>query len=196
MRTLSIWINGPDARDYLTLIRDDIHTILARLDIDFKELLALPGTARIGAPVRRASGAEHAPYQQILAYDNQGVAEYISPSGTRYNVRKVLLGYVSEENLEKERKQFIVNINNSRLGDVTVADLIDSSFNQEQPRQKTSGKSPPPVVDPGFWVDLARVFKKYRPFHKKTVSINFTNLAYLLISAPKLPRPCIGPSPV
>ncbi len=69
LRILSIWVNGQNARDYLTLIRDEIHTILARLDIDYEALLTLAASARIGPPARRASAAETAPYQQILAFD-------------------------------------------------------------------------------------------------------------------------------
>lgn len=130
LRILSIWVNGQNARDYLTLIRDEIHTILARLDIDYEALLTLAASARIGPPARRASAAETAPYQQILAFDQQKMPEYISSSGTRYDVQKILQGIVSAQTLAQERKQFIVNISNSRLGNVTLADQIDESFNQ------------------------------------------------------------------
>ena len=130
LRTLLIWVNGQQARDYLTVIRDEIHRILSRLDIDYQELLTLPTSARIGPPARRASGAETAPYQQILAFDQQKMPEYISSSGTRYDVQKILQGVVSAQTLAQERKQFIVNINHSRVGNVTLADEIDGSFNQ------------------------------------------------------------------
>jgi hypothetical protein len=164
LRTLTIAVNGVDARDYLLLLREDIHQILARLDIDFEESLALPDAARIGP--RRTSSAERAPYLQILAYDQQKTAEYISKSGTRYDVNKVLLGYVSEKNLERERKQFVVNIHNSRLGDLTVADMIDGSFNQTQ-QAAPSPASPSLPPTSGFWAELARLFQRHGPFGAK-----------------------------
>jgi small GTP-binding protein len=158
LRALSIWVVGVEARDYLLLLREDIHTILMRLDIDFEESLALPFSARIKPDQAGHVGIERVAYKQILAYDQQGVAEYISKAGIRYDVGKVLLGYVSERNLEKERNQFIVNINGSRLGNVTVAELIDHSFNQQA---KTSGSVV--LEELGFWVELGRVFRKHNP---------------------------------
>lgn len=167
LRKLAIWVNGADARDYLLLLREEIHIILNRLDIDYKETLALPEAARMDGNNGRAGGkVERAPYLQILAHDRRNATEYISESGTRYDVRKVLLGYVSEKNLENERKQYVI-INNSRLGNFTMADSIEGSFNHQQADVDNSVTVQKPVAEPGFWAELARVFKKYWPFNKK-----------------------------
>jgi hypothetical protein len=87
-RVLSITVQGADAKDYLSLLNAEVVRILARLDLDYQEMIALPLAAcrsnRLGLP------EEKAPYKQLWASANKGERSYTSPLGFDYDLGKVL----------------------------------------------------------------------------------------------------------
>ncbi len=154
LRKLQIWVQGPDAKDYLVILRDDIQQILQRLTIDYKEFVALPASARTAAPTLRERAspreAEKAPYRQLLAMVARGQNDYVADSGNTYHVDQVLKTFISAATQAREIHQHFtqhiygdrphvvanhddskhVNITDSSTGDVVVADTIKNSFNQ------------------------------------------------------------------
>lgn len=143
LRKLQIWVQGPQAKDYLLILRDDIGQILRRLTIDYQEFVALPTSARTGAPAlhERASPreAERAPYRQLLAMVTKGQNDYVAASGNTYQVDQVLKTFISADTQAREihlhfdhnnfgGKQF--NMHGGTVRDAVVADTVKDSFNQ------------------------------------------------------------------
>jgi hypothetical protein len=87
-RVLSITVQGADAKDYLSLLNAEVVRILARLDLVYHEMIALPLAAcrsdRLGLP------EEKAPYKQLWASANKGERSYTSPLGLDYDLGQVL----------------------------------------------------------------------------------------------------------
>ncbi|WP_146054666.1 COR domain-containing protein [Methylovulum psychrotolerans] len=87
-RVLSITVQGADAKDYLSLLNAEVVRILARLDLDYQQMIALPLAAcrsdRLGLP------EEKAPYKQLWASANKGERSYTSPLGLDYDLGQVL----------------------------------------------------------------------------------------------------------
>ncbi|MBT9100109.1 hypothetical protein KFZ76_20610 [Methylovulum psychrotolerans] len=87
-RVLSITVQGADAKDYLSLLNAEVVRILARLDLEYQEMIALPLAAcrsnRLGLP------EEKAPYKQLWASANKGERSYTSPLGLDYDLGQVL----------------------------------------------------------------------------------------------------------
>jgi hypothetical protein len=148
-RTLSIWITGNAARDYLMVLRDDIHGILARISIAFDELITLPMSARIHPDRLHFMMAEQANFRIILAQDRLRRNEYISASEAIYDVDKILQRFVPEAtraaNLQTihihnsndfsiegtKMGNHTTNITGSTIhGNVISAEKIKNSFNQ------------------------------------------------------------------
>ncbi len=88
-RVLFIWVQGRDAKDYLSLLNDEVLKILGRLELDYKEWIALPLSACMSDKML-IRAEEKAPYRQILAFARKGESVYISESGLEYDLNKVL----------------------------------------------------------------------------------------------------------
>lgn len=146
-RRLIIWVLGKDSRDYLTLLRDEVEGILERISVNYKELVTLPTSARIGAESFLSGKPEKAAYKQLLACVVRGSKEFIAESGDEYDVGKVLLHFISEKKQENDLgnrfgSNLIINmenkmgnkttiLNNSTVnGDIISADNIANSFNK------------------------------------------------------------------
>ncbi len=148
-RVLSIWVRGGDARDYLSLLNNEVLKILGRLELDYKEWIALPLTACISDNTL-IRNQEKAPYRQILAFARKGEKNYISESGLEYDLGKVLGVILSKEgrvkegiinnfygshatvNQESEVDVTTINqnVSNSTVhGSVVAAEKIENSFN-------------------------------------------------------------------
>jgi C-terminal of Roc, COR, domain/Ras of Complex, Roc, domain of DAPkinase len=132
LRTLSIWAIGPDARDYLMLLRNDIKEILSRLTIAPDEMITLPASTRITQgrlPMGRAD--EQADFQQIQAVERLGRNEYISASGSIYDVSKILQRFIPDSaRIQHHTVNQSIHIHGTVHGNVTIAKTIEDSFNQ------------------------------------------------------------------
>jgi hypothetical protein len=154
-RKLRLWLSGPDARDYLAVLRDEIWRILSEIRIVVTEMITLPPAARIETPGRLllSNAPEQAPYQQIMAHARQRAQTYIATSGATYDVATVLKTFVTPAEQARQISQQINNffgnhanaqfqqephMNDKNItvsggtfhGNFTVADTISNSFNQ------------------------------------------------------------------
>ncbi len=152
-RKIQLWVTGHEARDYLTILRDEMQAILDQINLRYEELIALPAHARISAarawlPLRDEGTPEQASYQQVLAHASKGIKHFIAKSGDTYDVTALLQTFITEAKQAQEIKHFHqhqysvftdkeanmdsnnVNIINSTTGDVTVANTIKNSFNK------------------------------------------------------------------
>lgn len=119
-RVLSIWVKGGDARDYLSLLNNEVLQILGRLELDYKEWIALPLSACISdKPLIRSE--EKAPYRQILAFARKGERVYISESGLEYDLGKVLGVILSKD--EQVKAGIINNIYGDYVGEKAVSSI-------------------------------------------------------------------------
>jgi C-terminal of Roc, COR, domain/Ras of Complex, Roc, domain of DAPkinase len=114
LRTLQIWVQGPEAREYLVILRDEIQTILKRLTIDFEEFVVLPASASVSMETSRTlllpggRKVDKAPYRQLLNFVANGIKQYPTQSGNLYYVDKVLNTFISSATQQQEIKQFII----------------------------------------------------------------------------------------
>jgi hypothetical protein len=146
-RVLSIWIQGRDAKDYLSLLNDEVLKILKRLDLDYKEWITLPLSACINDEVPFES-EEKAPYRQVLACARKGERIYISEAGTEYNLNQILGIILSNDEQEKvgitqifnssvgginmSKQSIKIGNNNNIDGSVIAGDKMENSFNSLQ----------------------------------------------------------------
>lgn len=143
-RVLFIWVKGRDAKDYLALLNDEVLKILGRLELDYKEWVALPLSACISdAP--RDNVAEKAPYRQILAFARKGERSFIAESGAEYDLGQIL-GFilprakviqVAGDYVEGKTmsSQSITITGGTINGSVVAAKIIQDSFNNLQTSQ-------------------------------------------------------------
>jgi len=147
-RVLSIWVKKGDARDYLSLLNNEVLKILGRLDLDYKEWITLPLSACISDKTL-IRHEEKAPYRQILAFARKGEQVYISESGLEYDLGKVLGIILSKEGQEKagitnnfynsspnlnQKSEVDMSVtqtvtNSTVHGSVVAAEKIENSFN-------------------------------------------------------------------
>ncbi|MGH8474506.1 MAG: COR domain-containing protein [Methylococcales bacterium] len=103
-RVISIQVQGKGASDYLHIVHDEILAILEKLqDIQYEERLYLPNSAITvkGVPTLMDLN-EKGDYRQMLAMLREGHRTYISSSGTRYDLFKIMGGVMTEEKLKQE----------------------------------------------------------------------------------------------
>lgn len=100
-RVLSIWVQGRNAKDYLGLLNDEVLKILGRLELDYKEWIALPVSACLSGRVLIRE-EEKAPYRQVLACAGKGDLTYTSESGLEYDLKRVLGIILSDAERTKE----------------------------------------------------------------------------------------------
>ncbi|MFZ2725073.1 MAG: COR domain-containing protein [Methylococcaceae bacterium] len=88
-RSLSIYVRGEEANDYLAHLHEHVLTLLSRMVIDYKEWIGLPKQACTGnTTLLRAE--EKAAYRQLIATIKEGKGEFISELGLHYNVTRLL----------------------------------------------------------------------------------------------------------
>jgi hypothetical protein len=139
-RVLSIWVRGGDARDFLSLLNNEILKILGRLELDYEERVELPFSACINGQTGLYS-PEKADYRQLLNSVRNGIYTF---SGKQhiYDLKKVL-GIILPD---AEIKNLYINgnyirgnetmttitqtVTNSTVhGSVIAAEKIEHSFN-------------------------------------------------------------------
>ncbi|MEN9864607.1 MAG: hypothetical protein RL748_197, partial [Pseudomonadota bacterium] len=132
LRTLTIWAIGPDARDYLMLLRNDIKEILSRLSIAPDEMITLPASTRIThgrLPFGRDD--EQADFQQIQALERLGRNEYVSASGSIYDVSKIFQRFIPDtDRAQHNTINQTTHIYGTVHGNTITAKVIHDSFNK------------------------------------------------------------------
>ncbi|WP_374086178.1 COR domain-containing protein [Methylomicrobium lacus] len=104
-RVLSLWFQGEGRKEYLGIMRDEVLKILGRLELDYSEWIGLP----VGALINPTTGLfkeEKAPYRQIVAHAKNGAHEFISESGCKYDLQKIIGVIIPQSELKN-----IFNIN-------------------------------------------------------------------------------------
>jgi|GEM_PF-760644 len=109
---LMMQVYGSDAKDYLMILYDAMKGIFGDLALDYKEWVYLPKAAALDleayekALLKSGNKLEKAEYKQLIetAKDNQ--AKFISASGLKYDVKKVLGYFLSES---EQSRQGITN---------------------------------------------------------------------------------------
>lgn len=148
-RILSIWVQGRDAKDYLSLLNNDVLKIIGRLNLDYEERVELP----ISACKELRTGfytPEKADYRQLLNSVRYGIYIF-SGKHNIYDLNKVLgiimpdseiknlhIGtYVKGDSFaidtigDKEMTTIHQNVSNSTVyGSIVAAKTIENSFNQ------------------------------------------------------------------
>lgn len=96
-RLIIMQVYGEDAKEYLTVLYDTMLEVFGDLNLDYREWVMLPPSAcldSVGYETDRKP--EKAPYQQLLASAKIGQTAYISESGIRYDLRKLLWSILSK----------------------------------------------------------------------------------------------------
>ena len=113
-RTLKLWVQGSEAREYLVILRDEIHSILNVIKgLTVKENVLLPKFARINTERLRFEELEieKAPYSRLLQEALLGQEVTVSDVGNQYDLKKVMGFIMTEEQQEKEGMNVTYNIN-------------------------------------------------------------------------------------
>ncbi|MGZ8174832.1 MULTISPECIES: COR domain-containing protein [Methylobacter] len=153
-RLLVMQVYGRDAKEYLTILYDSMFTVFGELNLGCREWVNLPTSACLDQGTLAFNGkVEKAPYKQLLAYARNKEPKYISESGLKYDLNKVLGSILSEAEQVKQgitnnffgqspvvnqaEEQNVsnqnVHINNSTVnGSVVAAEKIENSFNSLQ----------------------------------------------------------------
>lgn len=135
-RVLFIWVQGRDAKDYLHLLRDEVLGILARLQIDYEEMITLPLATAINldpiSPILQK--LEKANYKQLLNSVASGIYTFAAEQHV-YDLKK-LLGLI----LPDTQFNQIVNVGGNMqhiqisgstvYGSVVAAETIVDSFKE------------------------------------------------------------------
>lgn len=138
-RVITLHVQGIGAKDYLHILHDEIMQIIQKLkDLSYKEWVELPESAMINRPLLLQSLKERADYRQLLNMLKDGQERYISSSGFKYDLFKVLGGIMTRDTLEKETGDSYVinggnivfnkgNMKNTALGgDVNIQQLSNN----------------------------------------------------------------------
>ena len=148
-RILSIWVQDRDAKDYLSLLNDEVLKIIGRLNLDYEERVELP----VSACKDLQSGLfklEKADYRQLLNSVRNGIYIF-SGKHNIYDLNKVLgiimpdseiknlhIGtYVKGDSFaidtigDKKMTTINLSVSNSTVhGSIVAAETIENSFNQ------------------------------------------------------------------
>jgi len=157
-RILSIWVQDRDAKDYLSLLNDEVLKIIGRLNLDYEERVELPVSACKGL-LTSLFKPEKVDYRQLLNSVRNGIYIF-SGKHNIYDLNKVLgiimpdsevknlhIGtYVGGnanggnfygQNMaidtigDKEMTTIHQNVSNSTVyGSIVAAEKIENSFNQ------------------------------------------------------------------
>jgi small GTP-binding protein len=101
-RLLIMQVYGRDAKEYLTILYDSMLTVFGELNLNYREWVNLPWSARLEKETFGFnSEVEQASYQQLLALAKNKESTYTSDSGLKYDLNKVLGIILSKEGHEK-----------------------------------------------------------------------------------------------
>jgi small GTP-binding protein len=97
-RRLTILVRGIGAREYLTVLRDELHKITNRISINFRELVTLPSRALLDNRSIPLSSPEKAAYRQLIAHSKNGLDKFFADSGNGYYVALILDYFTPQQN--------------------------------------------------------------------------------------------------
>lgn len=142
-KVLSILVKGGDAKEYLSILNDEVLKILGRLTLDYEERVELP----ISACIEKKLGIfeiEKVDYRQLLNSVKNGIYRFPTKHNI-YDLRKVLGIIMPEIELsklgihidkfinhagDKTVSNITQNINNSTVrGSVIAAEKVENCFN-------------------------------------------------------------------
>jgi GTPase SAR1 family protein len=93
-RTLTIHLNGPDARDYAGVLRESVRRALARMaHIEAYEEVGLTPDMLVDGPHVANAGLRSiawAPFEHVRESLKVGIVEYVGPDAQRYDPRRIL----------------------------------------------------------------------------------------------------------
>ena len=143
-RTLQLWIQGQDAKEYLTILRDEIKKILDPITgLDVNGYLILPEFARINQKDFRIRSnlnkAEKIIYKSLIEQAKDGIKVIYAESGNKYNLQQVIGFIMTKE--EQEKAGITYNINN-------VGAIGGTGNNHQVHGQVTLSSEAPHLVQP------------------------------------------------
>lgn len=141
-RILSIWVQDRDAKDYLSLLNDEVLQIIGRLNLDYEERVELPISA--GNDLKTGfNTAEKVNYRQLLnsvrngiytfpgkhnIYDLNKVLKIIMPDS---GIKNLHIGNFAIDTGDKKMTTINQHVSNSTVhGSIVAAETIENSFNQ------------------------------------------------------------------
>jgi len=146
-RILSIWVQGRDAKDYLSLLNDEVLKIIGRLNLDYEERVELPVSAckDLQSDLFKL---EKADYRQLLNSVRNGIYIF-SGKHNIYDLNKVLGIIMPDSDIKNlhigtyvkgdsfaidtigDKKMTTIKVSNSTVhGSIVAAEKIENSFNQ------------------------------------------------------------------
>lgn len=146
-RILSIWVQDRDAKDYLSLLNDEVLKIIGRLNLDYEERVELPVSAckDLQSDLFKL---EKADYRQLLNSVRNGIYIF-SGKHNIYDLNKVLGIIMPDSDIKNlhigtyvkgdsfaidtigDKKMTTIKVSNSTVhGSIVAAEKIENSFNQ------------------------------------------------------------------
>ena len=111
-RSLQVWIQGKQPREYLVILRDEIYGILNAIKgLSVKEYVILPEFARINDKPFRFDDEEleKITYQSLVEQAKAGQSITFSDAGNQYDLQKVMGFIMTEEQQKKEGMNITVH---------------------------------------------------------------------------------------
>lgn len=117
-RLLIIWVQGEGAREYLAILNDEVNKILSRMNnLDYDEKIVLPVKALVDIKsFRGESTLEKATYRRLLIEAKEGNNIFISDSGNKYYINKILGFIMTKDQQKKKGMSIVVNGNVGAIG--------------------------------------------------------------------------------
>lgn len=126
-RTINLSVNGYDSNEYYHIIREKLSDILDIMpNIKYEEVIKLDRRALIlDDSENNLSSLDHwAPYKQLFHMHKDGMDTYVTESGHRYNLNKVLKNMTSK----KKDISSITNYNKINIGSINTDAFIQGGF--------------------------------------------------------------------
>lgn len=104
-RRLHLWVQGEGLREYLAVLRDEVHRLLSPIKgLTFTQNIVLPTFARVDQHMMISilkEQREKAPYNRLVKEAARGLAVTSSDSGVDYDLKKVM-GFIMTEEQQKK----------------------------------------------------------------------------------------------
>ena len=114
-RRLQLWVQGAGLREYLAVLRDEVHRLLNPIKgLVFAENVVLPHVARVDQNITIGILKEHrekAPYNRLVKEAARGQTVTSSDYGVDYDLKKVM-GFIMTEEQQKKASAAAGIVNN------------------------------------------------------------------------------------